>query len=56
MPAQGRAAPAAEGTFVASKTGKKFYPVDSAAGKKIKEENRVFFKTEKEAEKAGFSA
>ncbi|OIO54697.1 hypothetical protein AUJ46_02645 [Candidatus Peregrinibacteria bacterium CG1_02_54_53] len=42
--------------WVASKTGKKFYALDSAAGQKIKEENRVYFKTEKEAEKAGFSA
>lgn len=43
------------GTFVASKTGKKYYPADSAAGKKIKEENRVEFASEKEAEKAGFT-
>ncbi len=44
------------GEFVASKTGKKYYAVDSAAGKKIKEENRVYFKTEKDAEEAGFTA
>ena len=42
--------------FVASKTGKKYYLVDSAAGKKINEEKRVYFKNEKEAEKAGYSA
>ncbi|MFH0851566.1 MAG: S1 RNA-binding domain-containing protein [Candidatus Peregrinibacteria bacterium] len=42
--------------FVASKTGKKFYASDSAAGQKIKEENRVYFKSEAEAKKAGFSA
>jgi len=42
--------------FVASKTGKKFYASDSAQGQKIKEENRVYFKSEKEAEAAGFSA
>ncbi|MDD5623576.1 MAG: S1 RNA-binding domain-containing protein [Candidatus Peribacteraceae bacterium] len=47
---------AGEAKFVASKTGKKFYAVDSAQGQKIKEENRVYFKTEKEAEAAGFSA
>ena len=47
---------APEGKFVASTTGKKYYPVDSAQGKKIKEENRVYFKTEKAAEKAGYSA
>lgn len=39
--------------FVASKSGKKFYPAHSASGKKIAEENRVFFKTEEEAKAAG---
>ncbi len=43
-----------DAAFVASKTGKKFYAVDSAAGQKIKEENRVYFKDEKEAEAAGY--
>ncbi|MFH0770384.1 MAG: S1 RNA-binding domain-containing protein [Candidatus Peregrinibacteria bacterium] len=42
--------------FVASKTGKKYYPADSAAGKKIKEENRVTFASKEEATKAGYSA
>ena len=42
--------------FVASKSGKKYYAIDSAQGKKIKEENRQYFKDEKEAEKAGYSA
>jgi small subunit ribosomal protein S1 len=42
--------------FVASKTGKKYYPADSAAAKKIKEENRVEFTTEEEAQAAGFEA
>jgi len=45
-----------EGSFVASKTGKKYYSVDSTQGKKIKEENRVYFKDEKEAEKGGYSS
>ncbi len=45
----------ADAKFVASKTGKKYYLIDSAAGKKIREENRVYFKDEKEAEKAGYS-
>ena len=45
-----------DGTFVASKTGKKYYAIDSAAGKKIKEENRVYFETEEEAEAAGYTA
>ena len=43
-----------DAAFVASKTGKKYYLVDSAAGQKIKEENRVYFKTKEDAEKAGF--
>jgi len=44
------------GTFVASKTGKKYYALASVTGQKIKEENRIYFKSEKDAEKAGFSA
>lgn len=44
------------GAWVASKTGKKYYPSPSAATKKIKEENRVYFATKEEAEKAGYSA
>lgn len=46
---------AAEG-FVASKDGKKYYDASSAAGKKIKDENRVEFKTAEEAEAAGYTA
>ncbi len=42
--------------FVASKTGKKYYPVDSAGAKKIAEENIVTFKTAQDAEEAGYSA
>lgn len=42
--------------FVASKDGKKFYSVDSAGGKKIKAEKRIYFKDEKEAEEAGYAA
>ena len=42
--------------FVASKTGKKYYPADSAAAEKIKDENRVTFQTEEEAKEAGFTA
>lgn len=45
-----------EGGFVASKDGKKYYPSDSAAAHKIKEENRVEFTTAEEAEGAGYSA
>lgn len=42
--------------FVASKDGKKFYAVDSASGKKIKADKRVYFKTEEEATEAGYAA
>lgn len=42
--------------FVASKTGKKYYPADSAAAQKIAEENRVSFATAEEAEAAGYTA
>ncbi len=42
--------------FVASKTGKKYYPASSAAAKKIKDDNRVEFATAEEAEKAGYEA
>jgi small subunit ribosomal protein S1 len=45
----------AEG-FVASKTGKKYYAAGSAAAEKIKEENRIEFKTEEDAQKAGYTA
>lgn len=46
---------AAEGAFVASKTGKKYYAADSAGGQKIAEANRVFFASAEEAEAAGYS-
>lgn len=45
-----------EGAFVASSSGKKYYPADSKQGQNIKEDNRVYFSTEKEAEAAGYSA
>ncbi len=45
-----------EAGFIASKTGKKYYAAGSAQAEKIKEENRILFKTEKEAEGAGYSA
>lgn len=42
--------------FVASKAGKKFYAVDSAQGKKVKADKRVYFNTEEEATEAGYEA
>lgn len=48
--------PQASGAWVASKAGKKYYPADSAAAQKIKEENRVYFQTMEGAEEAGYTA
>ncbi len=48
-------ASAKKGAWVASKTGKKFYEAGSGAAEKILEENRVYFKTEKEAKEAGYA-
>lgn len=54
-PSDGEKAIASQ-NFVASKTGKKYYPSSPAAAKKIKEENRLYFATKEEAEKAGYAA
>lgn len=40
--------------FVASRKGKKYYPVTSAMGERIKPENRVYFPTADDAEASGF--
>lgn len=40
--------------FVASKRGKKFYPVHSTAGQNLSPANRVYFNTAEEAKAAGF--
>lgn len=40
--------------FVASRRGKKYYPVDSADGQRIVPENRVYFPDEADAQRAGF--
>lgn len=42
--------------FVASKNGTKFYPAGCKAAERIKPENRIFFATAVEAQKAGFEA
>lgn len=41
-------------SFFASNRGHKYYPVDCSAGKTIKQENRIYFSTKAEAEKAGY--
>jgi hypothetical protein len=40
--------------FVASKNGKKYYPVSSPSGSRIALKNRVYFASAEDAEKAGF--
>ncbi len=55
-PAKVAAAPATSGTYVASKSGTKYYlPSCSGAGR-IKEENKVWFETVAEAQAAGYTA
>lgn len=41
-------------TVVASKNGKNYYFSSCAGAKRIKEENKIFFKSEKEAENSGY--
>jgi methylphosphotriester-DNA--protein-cysteine methyltransferase len=43
-----------EKAFVGSKSSKKFHTLQCAAGKKIIEKNRIYFRTAAEAEKAGY--
>lgn len=40
--------------FFASNRGSKYYSIGCSAGKTIKQENRVYFSTREEAEKAGY--
>lgn len=44
-----------QGEFVASKTGTKYYPKDCGSISRIKEENRIYFATEKEAQDKGYA-
>ena len=41
--------------FFASNKGSKYYSVSCSSGKTIKEENKVYFKTGEEAERAGYA-
>lgn len=43
------------GNYFASNRGKKYYPIGCSAGKTIKQENRIYFVTSAEAEKAGYT-
>lgn len=42
-------------SFFASNKGNKYYPVGCSAGKTLKQENRIYFATKEEAERAGYS-
>jgi len=44
----------ATGNYFASKRGKKYYPVGCSAGNTIKQENKIYFSTSTDAEKAGY--
>lgn len=46
---------AVQKNFFASNRGEKYYSVGCSAGKTIKEENRIYFNTEEEAERAGYT-
>jgi hypothetical protein len=43
------------GNFFASSKGSKYYSISCSAGKTIKQENRIYFTTSTEAEKAGYA-
>jgi len=43
-----------EFSFVASSRGKYYYPVDCDLANGLKEENKIYFKTQQEAEKRGY--
>lgn len=43
------------GNYFASSRGKKYYTISCSAGKTIKQENRIYFATSAEAEKAGYT-
>ena len=46
----------ANNQFVASKRGKKYYPTDCPSAQSIKAENKIYFNSSNDAEKAGYSA
>jgi len=42
-------------TFFASNRGEKYYSIGCSGGKTIKQENRVYFATKEDAERAGYT-
>jgi micrococcal nuclease len=53
--ASGTADSTKKGEFMASKTGKRYYPLWCAAGQRIAEKNRVYFASAIDAEKTGLT-
>ncbi len=43
------------GAYVASKRGKKYYPVNCSAADSLKAENKIFFTSEAQAQTAGYT-
>lgn len=54
--ASARQAETSSGQYIASKTGKKYYPVGCKSADRIKPENIVSFESADQAERAGYSA
>jgi len=48
------ASPAGDMRFVASRRGKRYYPIGSVQGQKLAPANRIYFRSEQEAQAAGF--
>jgi len=46
--------PVSSGQYVASKNGSSYHRPDCPGAKQIKEENKIWFKTEEEAKRAGY--
>lgn len=42
------------GAYFASNRGSKYYSIGCSGGKTLKEENKIYFQTKEEAEKAGY--
>lgn len=44
-----------ESNYVASKNGTKYYPINCSGANRIKEENRIYFRTVDDAESVGYA-
>ena len=47
---------AEKGKYVGSKNSDKYHTLDSGSAKRIKDENKVYFKSKEEAENRGYTA